>query len=104
MSVANDPGIPGDLWRQSKHIFVGETRLATKVRYEGAGAEAAERQVYYYHGDHPGSAQVVTNYEGKLYERYEYTPYGEVWIEWANTTLDGRYDRMASVYGEGTGQ
>jgi RHS repeat-associated protein len=27
---------------------------------------------------------VVTNHEGKIYERYEYTPYGEVWIEWEN--------------------
>jgi RHS repeat-associated protein len=27
---------------------------------------------------------VVTDREGKVYERYEYTPYGEVWIEWEN--------------------
>jgi RHS repeat-associated protein len=40
---------------------------------------------YYYHGDHLGSAQVVTNHAGAIYERFEYTPYGEVWIEWANS-------------------
>ncbi|MDR1106217.1 MAG: RHS repeat-associated core domain-containing protein [Treponema sp.] len=29
-------------------------------------------------------SQVVTNWEGKIYERYEYTPCGEAWIEWEN--------------------
>jgi RHS repeat-associated protein len=36
---------------------------------------------YWYHGDHLGSAQTVTNGTGKLYERIEYTPYGELWVE-----------------------
>jgi RHS repeat-associated protein len=40
---------------------------------------------YYYHSDHLGSAQVVTNHAGNSYERFEYTPYGEVWIAWANS-------------------
>jgi RHS repeat-associated protein len=34
-----------------------------------------------YHPDHLGSAQLVTDHEGKEYERIEYTPYGESWIE-----------------------
>jgi RHS repeat-associated protein len=37
--------------------------------------------------DHLGSAQVVTNHAGQLYERLEYTPYGETWIEWKNPGL-----------------
>ena len=28
-----------------------------------------------------GSAQLITDNEGKEYERIEYTPYGEYWIE-----------------------
>jgi RHS repeat-associated protein len=28
-----------------------------------------------------GSAQLITNYAGEEYERLEYTPYGELWIE-----------------------
>jgi RHS repeat-associated protein len=28
---------------------------------------------------------VVTNHAGNIYERFEYTPYGEVWIAWANS-------------------
>jgi RHS repeat-associated protein len=72
-------------WVQSKHIYVGETRIGTKYNSEGnenTGAE--EERVYYYHGDHLGSAQLVTNHAGQLYERLEYTPYGETWIEWRN--------------------
>jgi RHS repeat-associated protein len=39
------------------------------------------RQIYYYHGDHLGSVQLVTDYQGKTYEQLEYTPYGELWVE-----------------------
>jgi uncharacterized protein RhaS with RHS repeats len=35
---------------------------------------------YYYHSDHLGSAQVISNASGEEYERIEYTPYGELWI------------------------
>jgi RHS repeat-associated protein len=67
---------------ESKHIYVGDTRIATKRRHEGNdnyGEE--ERSVYYYHGDHLGSAQLVTDYRGEVYEHLEYTPYGELWVE-----------------------
>ena len=53
--------------------------------------ETAERSVAY--TDHLGSAQVVTNREGELYERFEYAPYGEVWIDWVNTVLVNRPDK-----------
>ena len=36
---------------------------------------------YYYHRDHLGSSQLVSDYQGKEYERVEYTPYGESWME-----------------------
>jgi hypothetical protein len=39
---------------------------------------------YWYHSDHIGSAQFITDYEGEEYERLEYTPYGELWVEWRN--------------------
>ncbi|GHU66792.1 hypothetical protein FACS189447_08270 [Spirochaetia bacterium] len=74
-------------WLQSKHIFVGETRIATKSNYQETdgttnnnyGFEQVHQ--YWYHGDHLGSAQLVTNHLGVLHERIEYTPYGELWIE-----------------------
>jgi RHS repeat-associated protein len=72
-------------WRWNRHIYVGNVRVVTKNGKEGNWNTGDERDgTYYYHGDHVGSAQVVTNHEGKIYERYEYTPYGEVWIEWEN--------------------
>jgi RHS repeat-associated protein len=60
-------------------------RIGTKYNSEGNENTGAEKErIYYYHGDHLGSAQVVTNHAGQLYERLEYTPYGETWIEWRN--------------------
>ena len=70
-------------WLQGKHVYVGEDRLATKYNSEGnENTQAEQTRVYYYHSDHLGSAQVVTNHRGQLHERLEYTPYGELWIDW----------------------
>ena len=70
-------------WVQSKHIFVGETRIATKFNIAGNQNTQAEQQsVYFYHTDHLGSAQTITNWQGVIHERLEYTPYGELWIDW----------------------
>ncbi|QQO10708.1 RHS repeat-associated core domain-containing protein [Breznakiella homolactica] len=72
----------GQGWRQSKHVYVGDTRVVTKRNYEGETNPGYEQvSQYWYHGDHLGSAQAVTDYNGVMYERLEYTPYGEVWIE-----------------------
>ncbi len=76
----------GDL-RQSKHIYVGQTRIATRQNREPQGEPDYElKNTYWYHPDHLGSAQLVTDPEGRQYERIEYTPYGELWIE---ATADG---------------
>jgi RHS repeat-associated protein len=81
----------GDVWEESKHVFMGETRIATKRRTEGNAGYGEEREKqYYYHGDHLGSAQLVTNREGKVYEHLEYTPYGELRIEEADTLASNR--------------
>jgi RHS repeat-associated protein len=45
-------------------------------------------QLYYYHGDHLGSAQLVTDPEGEIYEQLEYTPYGELWVEHLKPTIE----------------
>jgi RHS repeat-associated protein len=68
-------------WLQSKHIFVGETRIATKNGYGEQNSGYETEHQYWYHEDHLGSAQQITDYQGELYERIEYTPYGETWIE-----------------------
>jgi RHS repeat-associated protein len=82
-------------WLQSKHIFVGETRIATKSNYQEAGGSTEDNSgfetlhQYWYHGDQLGSAQVVTTNQGNLHERIEYTPYGELWVEHRYNTGEG---------------
>ena len=68
--------------RQSKHVYVGSKRVATRLNIQGqldVGYETVN--TYYYHPDHLGSSQLVSDYQGNEYERVEYTPYGESWIE-----------------------
>ena len=43
--------------------------------------DAEEVQQYFYHSDHLGSASLISDYKGDEYQRIEYTPYGETWIE-----------------------
>ncbi|WP_252722888.1 RHS repeat domain-containing protein [Treponema pedis] len=69
--------------RVHKHIFVGSSRLVTAMTHtdnHGDNDEQKEKR-YYYHSDHLGSAQFVTDWRGKQYEHIEYTPYGELWVE-----------------------
>jgi len=43
-----------------------------------------------YHPDHLGSSNLVSDYEGKVFEHVEYMPYGETWIDEAyNTEITG---------------
>jgi RHS repeat-associated protein len=68
--------------RNSKHIYLGDQRIVTKTSRADGSFTAEERlKQYWYHGDHLGSAQTISGHTGDLYERIEYTPYGELWIE-----------------------
>ena len=77
-----DKGLPEGQY--SKHIYLGETRVVTKQtsKLEASYGQSDEwHHQYYYHPDHLGSAQLITDYEGNEYQRIEYTPYGELWVE-----------------------
>ena len=69
--------------RVHKHIFVGNSRLVTAMTHTDNQGDNEEQKAkrYYYHSDHLGSAQFVTDWKGRQYEHIEYTPYGELWIE-----------------------
>ncbi|MGI5171976.1 RHS repeat-associated core domain-containing protein [Treponema sp. OMZ 840] len=69
--------------REIKHIYLGSERLVTRTNGAGSAGHTstAEASTYYYHSDHLGSAHLITDYKGDEYERVEYTPYGEYWIE-----------------------
>ncbi len=65
-----------------KNNYLGEPRIVTKL---AAGHETTvHEEVYkqfYYHAEHLGSAALITDYRGYEYQRLEYTPYGEIWVE-----------------------
>ena len=66
----------------AKNIYLGETRIVTKLN---SGDEPTYNEEYYkqyyYHSDHLGSTSLITDYKGDEYQRIEYTPYGETWVE-----------------------
>jgi RHS repeat-associated protein len=61
----------------SKHVFVDGERLATKVTPDPT---PPSEKVYYYHPDHLGSANFVTDEAGTSFEHLEYFPSGELWV------------------------
>ena len=80
--------------RCTKNIYIGETRIASKLNYKGEGTDYEDIHTYYYHTDHLSSSNLVTDADGEVYEHMEYTPkdawessklacdqpYGEKWI------------------------
>lgn len=40
-----------------------------------------EKDQFFYHGDHLGSSNMITDSQGAIYQHLEYFPYGETWIE-----------------------
>ncbi|WP_319416811.1 RHS repeat-associated core domain-containing protein [Marispirochaeta aestuarii] len=79
-------------FRQSKHIYLGETRIATRLNLESRNGSTDNSyelaNTYYYHPDHLGSAHFVTDRHGGRYEHMEYTPYGELWEEQVSDSHD----------------
>ena len=71
----------------AKNIYLGETRIVTKLN-SGTNPTYQEEyyKQYYYHSDHLGSASLITDYKGDEYQRIEYTPYGETWVEKTQNT------------------
>ena len=71
----------------AKNIYLGDTRIVTKLN---SGDEPTYNEEYYkqyyYHSDHLGSASLITDYKGEEYQRIEYTPYGETWVEKSSNT------------------
>jgi len=66
----------GKLWEVKpdgsavKYIWVGATRLASK---------SSTGTLLFYHPNHLGSTDLVTDSQGTQVAHYEYTPYGELW-------------------------
>jgi len=58
----------------TKHIYLGTNRIASKTSTD----------TLYYHSDHLGSSNVVTNVSGQQVQLSEYKPYGELSLNTAN--------------------
>ena len=73
--------------QSAKNIYLGETRIVTKLN---SGTNPTYQEEYYkqyfYHSDHLGSASLISDYKGDEYQRIEYTPYGETWVEKTGNT------------------
>ena len=71
----------------AKNIYLGETRIVTKLNSgENPTYQEEYYKQYYYHSDHLGSASLISDYKGDEYQRMEYTPYGETWVEKTQNT------------------
>lgn len=76
---SGDSGNPDG--RDAMHIYINGQRIVTKqnsaTRYELS--DQINKQ-YWYHTNHIGNVDVITERDGNQFERFEYTPYGETWI------------------------
>ncbi|HEY0736680.1 MAG TPA: RHS repeat-associated core domain-containing protein, partial [Herpetosiphonaceae bacterium] len=93
----------------TKHVYVGETRIVSKLLKQdkpGAnpnGQVPLEKDQYFYHADHLGSTGYVTDANGDLYQHIEYFPFGETWVEEASNTQRTPYLFTAKELDEETG-
>ena len=62
-----------------------------------------EKMQFYYHPDHLGSSNYITNLDGEVAQHIEYVPFGEVFIEERNNTWNTPYLFNAKEFDEETG-
>ncbi|WP_407436666.1 RHS repeat domain-containing protein [Treponema sp.] len=65
----------------TKNIYLGTERVASRIGSYNTYYGEEKENTFFYHPDHLGSAQLVTDHSGNEYQRLEYTPYGETWID-----------------------
>ncbi len=93
----------------TKHVYAGTIRIVSKLVKQdipGAnpqGSTPFEKDLFFYHPDHLGSSNYVTNTNGKIYEHLEYFPFGETWVEENSNTQRTPYLFTAKELDEETG-
>jgi len=73
---------------QTKYIYLGDTRVCAIAQDPGG------TKVRYYHGDHLGSANVITDSDGYRKELIEYMPFGQ----FARREMYGQSQEVAWFY------
>jgi RHS repeat-associated protein len=89
----------------TKHIFVGSTRIVSKLSHmdDFGDLPFEQNNVYYYHGDHLGNTTYITDKNGNEWEHYEYAPYGETWVTDENVSQSFGYRFSSKELDESTG-
>jgi len=70
----------------TKHFMAGDTRVATKLEQSSGNGKPTEGVIYFYHPDHLGSSNYVTDQVPRIFQHDEYFPSGETWVEENSTT------------------
>ena len=71
----------------TKYIFAGTDRVASRLMAPKRFSPTltlsglVDRNKYFFHKDHLGSSQFVTNMNGGLFQHTEYFPFGEAWVQ-----------------------
>ncbi|WP_153395385.1 SpvB/TcaC N-terminal domain-containing protein [Ornithinicoccus halotolerans] len=79
-----------------KHVWAGEDRVATQ-RDDG---KIEEVKRYFLHKDLQGSTSVVSDALGDTFQRHEYFPTGEVWVDESSTVFRTPYQYGGSYVDE----
>jgi len=93
----------------TKHVYAGTSRIASKLVRQDTpnsnpqGNTPFEKDIFFYHPDHLGSSNYITDLNGKLYEHLEYFPSGEGWVEENSNTQRTPYLFTAKELDEETG-
>ena len=76
----------------TKHVFAGETRVVSKLVKQDKpgtnpqGKTPVEKDLFFFHPDHLGSSNYITDTQGQIFEHLEYFPFGETWVEESTNT------------------
>src|SRR4029453_1302491 len=66
----------------TKHVWAGPMRVTSKLMKQNA----LEKDRYFYHPDHTGTTNFVSDSAGQMYEHLEYFPFGETWVQESTNT------------------
>jgi RHS repeat-associated protein len=85
----------------TKHFYADDTRLVSKLVQKDP--TVVEKDQFFFHADHLGSSNFVTDAAGALYEHMEYFPFGETWVQESTNTQRTPYLFTGKELDEETG-
>ncbi|HJQ99652.1 MAG TPA: RHS repeat-associated core domain-containing protein [Candidatus Polarisedimenticolaceae bacterium] len=83
----------------TKHVWAGPMRVTSKLMKQNA----LEKDRYFYHPDHTGTTNFVSDSAGQMYEHLEYFPFGETWVQESTNTQRTPYAFTGKELDEETG-